>query len=78
MPRVFCMLWSNVGMHKSLNNIACEALFMKYSLRENSPYSEFFWSVFSRIWTEYGDLSVFSPNAGQYGPEKLRIRTLFT
>ena len=20
------------------------------------PYSEFFWSVFSRIWTEYGDL----------------------
>ena len=23
-------------------------------------------------------LSVFSPNAGKYGPEKLRIRTLFT
>ena len=28
-------------------------------------YSEFFWSV-------------FSPNARKYGPEKLRIRTLFT
>ena len=28
-----------------------------------------FWSVFSRIWTEYGYLSVFSPNAGKYGPE---------
>ena len=27
-------------------------------------YSEFFWSVFSGIWTEYG-------------PKKLRIRTLF-
>ena len=26
--------------------------------------------------TEY--LSVFSPNAGKYGPEKLRERTLFT
>ena len=26
--------------------------------------------------TEY--LSVFSPNTGKYGPEKLRIRTLFT
>ena len=24
-----------------------------------------FWSVFSRIWTEY----VFTPNAGKYGPE---------
>ena len=23
-------------------------------------------------------LSVFSPNTGKYGPEKLRIRTLFT
>ena len=30
----------------------------------------FFWSVFSRIWTEYGYLSVFSPNAGKYVPEK--------
>ena len=33
----------------------------------------FFWSVFSRIWTEYRDtkyLSVFSANAGKCGPEK--------
>ena len=31
------------------------------------------YSVFSRIGTEYGEklyLSVFSPNAGKYGPEK--------
>ena len=34
---------------------------------------EFFWSVFSCIWT----LSVFGPNMGKHGPEKLRIRTLF-
>ena len=26
-----------------------------------SPYSEFFWSVFSHIWTEYGDLLRKSP-----------------
>ena len=26
------------------------------SLRKKCPYSEFFWSVFSRIRTEYGDL----------------------
>ena len=31
-------------------------------LRAKCPYSEFFWSV-------------VSPNAGKYGPEKLRIRT---
>ena len=32
-----------------------------------------FWSVFSRIRTEYGEIlriSVFSPNPGKYGPEK--------
>ena len=34
------------------------------TLREKCPYSKFFWSVFSRIRTEYG-------------PEKPRIRTLF-
>ena len=34
------------------------------SLREKCPCSEFFWSIFSRIPTEYG-------------PENLRIRTLF-
>ena len=26
------------------------------SLRGNRPYSKFFWSVFSRIWTEYGEI----------------------
>ena len=34
-------------------------------LREKSPYSEFFWSVFSHIRTEYGR-------------KRLRIQTLFT
>ena len=39
-------------------------------LRKKCPYSELFWSVFSRIRTEYGEyLSVFSPNAVKYGPE---------
>ena len=31
-------------------------LIAKSSLREKGPYSEFFWCVFSRIPTEYGDL----------------------
>ena len=30
----------------------------------------FFWSIFSRIRTEYGYLSVFGLNAGKCGPEK--------
>ena len=33
------------------------------TLREKCSYTEFFWSVFP----------VFSPNAGKYGPDKLRI-----
>ena len=37
---------------------------IRVALREKCFYSEFFWSVFSRIWAEYG-------------PEKFQIRTLF-
>ena len=41
---------------------------------ESVQILSFFWSLFSRIRTEYGKnapyLSVFSPNAGKYGPEK--------
>ena len=39
--------------------------FYEQELCEKCPYSELFWSAFSRIWTE------------NYVPEKLRIRTLF-
>ena len=31
-------------------------LLVTASLREKCPYSEFFWSVFFRSWTEYGDI----------------------
>ena len=31
------------------------------SLREKCPYSEFFWSVFSCIRTEYGERQSISP-----------------
>ena len=37
----------------------------KQTLREKCPYSKFLWSV-------------FSPNAGKYGPGKLQIQTFFT
>ena len=31
-------------------------LFLSMPLRENCPNTEFFWSLFSRIWIEYGNL----------------------
>ena len=30
---------------------------------EKPPYSEFFWSVFSHIWTEYGEMLHISPHS---------------
>ena len=56
------------------------------TLHEKLLQSEFFWSVFCRIWTEYGEIlcirrdtpyfTKFSPNGEKYGPEMLRIQTL--
>ena len=43
-----------------------------YPLRKGAVFGFFL----VRIFTPY--LSVFSPNAGKFGPEKLRIRTPFT
>ena len=56
------------------------SLITEPTLREKCPYSDFFWSVFFRILTDTNAryLSIFSPNTGKYGPEKLRIRTFFT
>ena len=31
------------------------------SLRKKCPYSKLFWSVFTRIWTEYGEILFISP-----------------
>ena len=41
-----------------------------FFLREKRLYSKFFWTVFSRIHTEYREihLSAFSPNLRKYGP----------
>ena len=74
--------WENVlfkcPITKYLSNIAHRPrsilLKLKQALRENCPYSEFFWFLFSRI--QY--LSILSPKVGKYGPENLRIGTLFT
>ena len=47
------------------------------SLRKKCPYSELFWSSFSRIWTEYGEIRSICPysvqmreNADQNNPKQ--------
>ena len=35
------------------------------TLREKCLYSEIFWSVFSRIWSEYGEILRISPSSVQ-------------
>ena len=40
-------------------------IFTKLTLREKCPYSEFFWSVFSRILTEYGEILRICPYSVQ-------------
>ena len=35
------------------------------TLRKTCPYTELFWSVFFRIWTEYGELRSISPYSVQ-------------
>ena len=40
---------------------------MLHTLCKNCLYSELFWSAFSRIQTEYGE--IFGMNWGKYGPE---------
>ena len=38
---------------------------LESTLRKTCLYSEFFWSAFSRIWSEYGDLLCKSPYSVQ-------------
>ena len=42
---------------KAKNNL----ITLKTSLREKCPYSDLFWSSFSCIWTEYGEILSISP-----------------
>ena len=79
----FCFFSYMASSNLLFFNFFCLSLFnlcvFKFPpLCEKCPYSEFFWSVFSRIRTEYGEIRRISPNVEKYGPDKLGIRTLFT
>ena len=45
--------------HAFLINV--DKILSSIPLREKCPYSEIFWSAFSRIWTEYGEILRVSP-----------------
>ena len=50
--------------NKKMRKRACESavqVSMYHSLRKKCPYSEFFWSVFSHVRTEYGEILRLSP-----------------
>ena len=58
---LICALAESVRM-KDL----CETTFYSRDKRQHSvkcPYSEFFWSIFSCIWTEYGEIRGISSNS---------------
>ena len=45
-------------------------IFWTFHCVKRVQIQSFFWSVFSHIRTEYGDLVQSSSNTGEYGPEK--------
>ena len=45
----------------TMENLRMKNFWVQLLLREKCPYSEFFWSVFSRIWTEYLEIRSISP-----------------
>ena len=54
----------HTGFQGWMRDIICYRL-----LREKCPYSDFFWSVFSRILTEYEYLARMRENTGQKNSE---------
>ena len=43
------------------------------TLRENCTYLEFFWSVFTRIWTEYGEIRSIQSKCGKIRTRETRF-----
>ena len=56
----FFSVWLSMLLQHKLVLISEQKHKSKYTLLEKCPYSEFFWSVFSRISTEYGKMQTIS------------------
>ena len=46
---------------KALRLVYKDETFLSFALRKRCRYSKLFWSAFSRIWTEYGEIRSISP-----------------
>ena len=46
-----------------MQGIKKKKFFLRLALRENCPYLELFWSAFSHIRTEYGEILRISPES---------------
>ena len=53
-------------------------LFITWSLREKCPYSKLFWSAFSHIRTEYGEILRISPYSVRMQENAGKMRTRIT
>ena len=58
-------------------NFCCSSVFTKYHYMKSAPIRSFFGPYFPAFGLNTRDTK-FSPNAGKYGPEKLRTLTRFT
>ena len=58
---VVIILWAILYKQKIVCIGVASSIAEWLTLREKSPYSELFWSVFSRIWTEYGEILRLPP-----------------
>ena len=58
----FCIsLWKWYVARKSKIMVMINYINLRFTLRKKSPYSKLFWSSFSRIRTEYGEILRISP-----------------
>ena len=74
-----------IKFYKKISSIPLSINELKetFSLLKNCPYSELFWSAFSRTRTEYGEVRCISPYSVRMLGNEIRtritpIRTLFT
>ena len=66
----FCKIFRNSYFVKHQQTATLDCWSFLIHCLKSVQIRSFFWSVFSRIQTEYVYLSVFSLNAGKNGPEK--------
>ena len=54
-------LWDIICLVETSFHYHVDRNLLKQLLHKKCPYSELFWSAFSHIWTEYGEMLRISP-----------------